>query len=87
MVGIVVVTRTALLIARPASTSTVAEHLNGQSPVCVAVSGSARPNSTASRRPPRRPAAALTVLVLHHDTPSRGPDSESGASAIALTLG
>src|SRR5438309_4554584 len=37
MVGIVVVTRAALLIARPASTWTVAEHLNGRSPVCVAV--------------------------------------------------
>src|SRR5580765_2594307 len=37
MVGIVVVTRAALLIARPASTRTVAEHLNGRSPVCVAV--------------------------------------------------
>src|SRR5258707_7364302 len=37
MVGIVVVTRAALLIAGPASTWTVAEHLNGRSPVCVAV--------------------------------------------------
>src|SRR6266567_746760 len=37
MVGIVVVTRAALLIARPASTWTVAEHLNGRSPVSVAV--------------------------------------------------
>src|SRR5437660_9757233 len=37
MVGIVVVTRAALLIARPASTWTVTEHLNGRSPVCVAV--------------------------------------------------
>src|SRR5437667_11757800 len=37
MVGIVVITRAALLIARPASTWTVAEHLSGQSPVCVAV--------------------------------------------------
>src|SRR5437588_226767 len=37
MVGIVVVTRAALLIARPASTWTVADHLNGRSPVCVAV--------------------------------------------------
>jgi photosystem II stability/assembly factor-like uncharacterized protein len=37
MVGFVVVTRAALLIARRASTWTVAEHLNGQSPVCVAV--------------------------------------------------
>src|ERR1700757_4543020 len=37
MVGIVVVTRAALLIARPASTWTVAEHLNGRSPVCVAL--------------------------------------------------
>jgi hypothetical protein len=37
MVGIVVVTRAALLIARRASTWTVAEHLNGRSPVCVAV--------------------------------------------------
>ena len=37
MVGIGVVTRAALLIARSASTWTVAEHLNGRSPVCVAV--------------------------------------------------
>jgi len=37
MVGIVVVTRGALLIARPASTWTFAEHLNGRAPVCVAV--------------------------------------------------
>ena len=37
MVGIVVVTRAALLIARPGSTWTVAEHLNGRSPICVAV--------------------------------------------------
>src|SRR5260221_202028 len=37
MVGIAVVTRAALLIARSASTWTVAEHLNGRSPVCVAV--------------------------------------------------
>ena len=37
MVGIVVVTRAALLIARPAGTWTVAAHLNGRSPVCVAV--------------------------------------------------
>src|SRR5262249_47531975 len=32
-----VVTRAALLVARRASTWTVAEHLNGRSPVCVAV--------------------------------------------------
>ena len=37
MVRIAVITRAALLIARPASTWTVAEHLNGRSPVCVAV--------------------------------------------------
>src|SRR5258708_263696 len=37
MVGIVVVARAALLISRRASTWTVAEHLNGRSPVCVAV--------------------------------------------------
>jgi photosystem II stability/assembly factor-like uncharacterized protein len=37
MVGIAVVTPAALLIARHASTWTVAEHLNGQSPICVAV--------------------------------------------------
>src|SRR5882757_2193381 len=37
MVGIVVVTRAALLIARPASIWTVAEHLNGRAPVCVAI--------------------------------------------------
>src|SRR5258708_1340450 len=37
MVGIVVVTRAALLSARPASTWTVAELLNGGSPVCVGV--------------------------------------------------
>src|SRR5882672_4650096 len=37
MVGIVVVTRAALLIARPASSWTVGEHLNGRSPDCVAV--------------------------------------------------
>src|SRR4029453_8572426 len=39
MVRIVVVTRAALLIARPASTSTwiVDEHLGGRSPKCVAV--------------------------------------------------
>ena len=37
MVGIVVVTRTALLIARRASTWTVDEHLAGLSPGCVAV--------------------------------------------------
>ena len=37
MVGILVVTRAALLIARPASTWTITEHLNGRSPVCVAV--------------------------------------------------
>jgi photosystem II stability/assembly factor-like uncharacterized protein len=37
MVGIAVVTRAALLIARPGSTWTVTEHLIGQSPVCVAV--------------------------------------------------
>src|SRR6266481_285629 len=37
MVGIAVVTRAALLIARPASTWTVVGHLNGRSPVCVAV--------------------------------------------------
>jgi hypothetical protein len=37
MGGIAVVTRLALLIARRASTWTVAEHLNGRSPVCIAV--------------------------------------------------
>src|SRR6202049_1970464 len=37
MVGIVVTTRAALLIARPASTWNIAEHLNGRSPVSVAV--------------------------------------------------
>jgi hypothetical protein len=37
MVGIVVVTRAALLIARPASTWTVDAHLGGLSPACVAV--------------------------------------------------
>src|SRR5260370_15725574 len=37
MVGIVVRTGAAVLIARPASTWTVAEHLNGRSPVSVAV--------------------------------------------------
>src|SRR5258705_3361556 len=37
MVGIVVVTRAALLIARPASTWTVDDHLAGLSPGCVAV--------------------------------------------------
>ena len=37
MVGIVVVTRGALLIARRASTWTVDEHLGGKSPRCVAV--------------------------------------------------
>src|SRR5258708_22080205 len=37
MVGIVVATRAALLIARRAATWTVEEHLGGQSPVCVAV--------------------------------------------------
>src|SRR5882757_10313505 len=37
MVGLVVVTRAALLIARRASTWTVAEHLNGRAPVCVAI--------------------------------------------------
>ena len=37
MVGIVVVTRAALLIARRASTWTVDEHLGGRSPECVAV--------------------------------------------------
>src|SRR6516165_11568995 len=37
MVGIVVVTPAALLIARRASTWTVDEHLGGQSPDCVAV--------------------------------------------------
>src|SRR6201998_462133 len=37
MVGIVVVTRAALLIARHASTWTIEEHLDGRSPECVAV--------------------------------------------------
>src|SRR6516162_6954893 len=37
MVGILVVTRAALLIARRASPWTVEEHLAGRSPVCVAV--------------------------------------------------
>ena len=37
MVGIVVVTRAALLIARRASTWTIDEHLGGLSPTCVAV--------------------------------------------------
>src|SRR5260370_3905048 len=37
MVGIVVRTGAAVLIARPASTWTVAEHLNGRLPVCVAL--------------------------------------------------
>jgi len=37
MVGIVVVTRAALLIARRASTWTIEEHLGGRSPECVAV--------------------------------------------------
>jgi photosystem II stability/assembly factor-like uncharacterized protein len=37
MVGIVVVTRAALLIARHASTWTVDKHLSGESPACVAV--------------------------------------------------
>src|SRR5260370_31452761 len=37
MVGVVVVTRAALLIARRASTWTVDEHLAGLSPGCVAV--------------------------------------------------
>jgi hypothetical protein len=39
MVGIVVVTRGGLLIARPGSAWTVTEHLNGRSPVCVTVDG------------------------------------------------
>src|ERR1039458_6733195 len=37
MVGVVVVTRAALLIARRASTWTIEEHLGGRSPECVAV--------------------------------------------------
>ena len=37
MIGFIVVTRAALLIARRASTWTVDEHLGGQSPECVAV--------------------------------------------------
>ncbi len=37
MVGIAVVTRSALLIARRASTWTVDEHMRGRSPECVAV--------------------------------------------------
>ena len=37
MVGLVVVTRAALLIARRASTWTIDEHLGGRSPQCVAV--------------------------------------------------
>jgi hypothetical protein len=37
MVGIAVVTRAALLIARRASTWTIDEHLGGRSPECVAV--------------------------------------------------
>src|ERR1700719_3554587 len=37
MVGIVVVTRAALLIARRTSTWTIDEHLGGRSPECVAV--------------------------------------------------
>src|SRR5215468_882911 len=37
MVGIAVVTRAALLIARHASTWTVGEHLGGRSPDCVAI--------------------------------------------------
>ena len=37
MVGIVAVTRAALLIARRASTWTIDEHLGGLSPECVAV--------------------------------------------------
>src|ERR1700739_291964 len=37
MVGIVVVTRAALLIARHASTWTIEEHLDGRRPECVAV--------------------------------------------------
>src|SRR5215472_17068176 len=37
MVGIVVVTRAALLIARHASPWTIDEHLGGRSPECVAV--------------------------------------------------
>ena len=37
MVGIAVVTRAALLIARRASTWTIEEHLGGRSPECVAV--------------------------------------------------
>ena len=37
MVGIVVVTRAALLIARRASTWTIDEYLSGRSPECVAV--------------------------------------------------
>jgi hypothetical protein len=37
VVGIVVVTRAAVLIARRASTWTVEEHLGGRSPQCVAV--------------------------------------------------
>src|SRR6266566_3658573 len=37
MVGIVVVTRAALLIARRASTWTIDEHFGGRSPECVAV--------------------------------------------------
>src|SRR5258708_14381500 len=58
MVGIVVVTRAALLIARRASTWTVDEHLAGLSPGCVAVDlnspaqvycGTARPGLFRSR--------------------------------------
>ncbi len=37
MVGVAVVTRAALLIARRASTWTIDEHLGGRSPQCVAV--------------------------------------------------
>ena len=37
MMGIAVVTRTALLIARRTSTWTIEEHLGGRSPGCVAV--------------------------------------------------
>ena len=64
MVGIVVVTRAALLIARRASTWTVEEHLGGQSPECCGGRPRAtRPKCTAELRVPVSSEAATAAGI------------------------
>ena len=90
MVGIVVVTRAALLIARPASTWTVAEHLNGRSPVCVAVDPGDPTRvycGTARARPERADSSNRRRGTGQCHSPPRPPHRVPGRSADQWFLG